>query len=306
MITGGELFMPSRGLALTLTALLAGCVSTAAHYSRNTSVVDYLYPTSKDVEVSTEVPKLTLPLKVGIAFVPAKRFVPTARCREAPCVLDTLDFGWAVGSEEAAGLTEAKKAELMASVSSHFKELDFVDSIEIIPSAYLRPAGSFENLDQLRRMFGIDVIALLSYDQTRFTDQGLTSLAYWTIVGAYIVPAEKNSTHTLMDAVVYDIPSRKLLFRAPGTSSVKSSATLVALDQQVREDAVQGFELASANLVENLKVELESFKERIKEAPDQVQIASRDGHQASGSGGLVLVLAALLGLVGAARRRLLR
>ena len=37
----------------------------------------------------------------------------------------------------------------------------------------------------------------------QFTDEGLASFAYWTIIGAYIIPGEKNDTHTMLDAVVY-------------------------------------------------------------------------------------------------------
>ncbi len=39
-------------------------------------------------------------------------------------------------------------------------------------------------------------------------------------MGAYVVKGEKNETRTLMDAVVYDIRSRALLFRASGESGI--------------------------------------------------------------------------------------
>lgn len=249
-----------RALPLVLLAagiLLAGCQSTALH--RNSSVVDYLYPDAGNVTVSTETPRLTLPLSVGIAFTPG-----------------------GYGSD---GLTEGGKSALLADVADHFEALEFVDSIQIIPTAYLRPGGSFENLDQLRRMFGVDVIVLLSFDQTRFTDEGFASFAYWTLIGAYVVPGEKNATFTLLDAVVYDIPSRKLLFRAPGSSKVSSRATPVNLGEQTREDSVEGFETASDDLVKNLEAELARFQERIKERPEDVHIATREGYRGSGAGG---------------------
>jgi len=63
---------------------------------------------------------------------------------------------------------------------------------------------------------------LISYDQTQFTDQGVLTLAYWTIVGAYVVQGEKNDTQTMVDAVVYDIPSRKMLFGLQGRASSKA------------------------------------------------------------------------------------
>lgn len=265
---------PFRLAPLVVLLCVAGCLSTSEH--QNSSVVDYLYPQSRNVEVSTGVPTLVLPLKVGVAFVPS--LSPTS------------------------ALTETRKAELLRDVSGHFEGLEFVKSIEIIPSAYLRPGGSFENLEQIQRMFDVDVIALVSYDQSRFTDEGVASLAYWTVVGAYLVRGEKNSTHTMLDAVVYDIGSRRLLFRAPGTSSVKSSATLVNVGEQIREDSVKGFEIAGDQLVENLKVELEAFRVKVKEVPATAQIVQRDGQRGSGSGGWWLMLAAVVAL-GALRRR---
>lgn len=34
-------------------------------------------------------------------------------------------------------------------------------------------------------MTGADIIALISYDQVQFTDEGLASLSYWTVLGYY-------------------------------------------------------------------------------------------------------------------------
>ncbi len=108
---------------------------------------------------------------------------------------------------------------------------------------------------------------LLSYDQSVFVDDGLLSLTYWTIVGAYVVPGEKNDTQTLIDAAVYDIASRKLLFRAPGASVIKSRSTLIANPEQLREDSTQGFADASMELTSNLSVELERFQQRLRIHP---------------------------------------
>ena len=230
--------------------------------------MDYLYPESKNQQVSQEIPTLTLPLKIGIAFTPSG--------------FNTRD-----------ALHEVKKVELMNSISEHFKTYEFVESITVIPSDYLRPQGSFDNLKQIKRMFNIDVIALVSYDQTSYTDEGLASIAYWTIVGAYIIPAEENSTHTMMDAVLYDIDSRKLLFRAPGRSSVSSKSTLVGLEEQTREDALEGFEQASESLVFNLKKELDQFKERVRQAPEEYLIVKSQGYSGSGSSSWALLFLAV-------------
>ncbi|MFQ5487965.1 MAG: rhombotarget lipoprotein, partial [Gammaproteobacteria bacterium] len=159
-------------------------------------------------------------------------------------------------------------------------------------SAYLTPAGVFSNLDQIRNMYGIDVIALVSYDQVQFTDEGMLSLTYWTLVGAYVVSGEKNDTSTMLDTAVYDIPSRKMLFRAPGTSQVKGRATPVNLSGELRADSLKGFQEATAAMIVNLDRQLASFREKIKSNPEQVKIVHRSGY--SGGGGAVGIFELLI------------
>jgi len=251
-------------------SMLTGCAtSSSKHYSSN--VVQYLYPNQRQHVETPQIPLLSLPLKVGIAFVPETMATPLT-------------------------LTEMNKVDLMNEVSTHFKKYDFVKSIEIISSPYLTRNGSFANLDQIRTMFGVDVIALLSYDQTRFTDEGFASITYWTIIGAYLIPGEKNDTHTMVDATVYDIKSRKMLFRAPGTSHIKSRATRVNLSEQVRKDSLSGFKLASKELVVNIEQQLKLFKDKVKEAPQDYQVVHKPGYTGGGSLDLYfLILIMLLG-----------
>jgi rhombotail lipoprotein len=144
-------------------------------------------------------------------------------------------------------------------------------------------------------MYGLDVIALISFDQTQFTDEGALSLAYWTIIGAYVVQGQKNDTHTMLDAVVYDIPSRKMLFRAPGTSHIKGSATLVNLSEQLRRDSEAGFNDATKQMITSLDQQLVSFRERIKQRPEEVKVVRTEGYR--GGGALDGFLGALLVLL---------
>ncbi len=111
-----------------------------------------------------------------------------------------------------------------------------------------------------------------------------------------MVKGEHNDTQTLLDAVLYDISSRSLLFRAPGTSQVKANATAVGLETRLRADSEKGFELATADMINNLEAELAAFRTRIKEQPEQVQITHRPGYSGAGSfgGGLALVLSGAL------------
>jgi rhombotail lipoprotein len=170
---------------------LSGCASLYGRAERrqNASVVDFLFPKGSPEE-QVSVPTLQLPVDVGIAFVPAA----------------TMDRY--AGRE----LSEERKVTLLKDVAREFERYKFVRRIEIIPSSYLRPGGSFANLDQMARMFGVQVIALVSYDQMQFTDEDFVSFAYWTVVGSYVIEGEKNDTQTLLDAVVYDVRAGNFCF----------------------------------------------------------------------------------------------
>lgn len=235
-----------------------------------TSVVDYLYPNAKKEPVAEQgVPVLKLPMRVGIAFVPERGV---------------------------SHLTEAKKTELLEKVAANFKSLDFIKSIEIIPSAYLTPQGGFDNLDQIRTMHGIETIALVSYDQKQFTDEGIASIVYWTIVGAYVVPGEKNSTYTMVDTVIMHIPSRKLLFRAPGSSQIKGYSTPINLSEELRADSEKGFNEAVDKMIPNLNQQLASFREKVKAAPEEYQVVRADG-SSRGGGSMEFWMGLLLAVV---------
>jgi len=242
-------------LVLTFVISIVGCVSQQTR--AKSSVVDYLYPDGSEEIIRPSVPTLKLPLKVGIAFVPEQEI--TSRGRK-------IWTGITGNSASLAGttLTSSKKSKLLDRVASNFRKLEFVSDIEVIPSEYLTAKGGFSNLQQIQTMYGIDVIALVSYDQVQFTDEGYLSLTYWTIVGAYVVSGEKNQTSTMLDTVVYDIKSKKMLFRAPGTSEVKGNATPVNLSEELRVDSIQGFDLAADKMTENLKTQLVQRKNKKK------------------------------------------
>jgi rhombotail lipoprotein len=263
-------------LALCFASIgLAGCLAFRRHrHAQASSVMQYLYPRDSEHIDAPGIPVLSLPLRVGIAFVPS--------ARQAGYGVDTA-------------FPEARKTELLKQVAAEFRGLSYVKSIEIIPSAYLRPEGGFENLDQIKQMFDVDVIALVAYDQIQFTNEGFLSLSYWTVVGAYMVRGEKNDTQTLMEAAVYDIASRKMLFLAPGTSHVKASATFVNLNERLQADSSRGFDLATADMITNLKAELEAFKVRVKESPGEFTVVHKAGYVGGGAvdGASAFVLAGL-------------
>jgi rhombotail lipoprotein len=270
----GFSFRARGGLLILLGSalLLSGCYSTRGprKTERSSSVVNYLYPDQANPLPPTSIPVLRLPLRVGIAFVPGK-----------------------------SDISEQQKTVLLERVAAEFKGRDYIQSIELVPSTYLRAGGGFANLSQIRGLLGVDVIALVAYDQVQFTSNNLLSLSYWTIVGAYIFSGNKNDTQTLMEAAVYDIPSRHLLFRAPGASRVEAGSAAAYVQQRLRADSTAGFEAATTELIANLKLQLESFRARVKNAPGEVRIEHRPGYTGGGSFGAGFGL--ILGLLWLAR-----
>lgn len=266
---------PVAALLATLTFGLTGCVGfwDSHQHRAASSVVQFLYPDKEKPFVEPQIPTLRLPLRVGVAFLPSAT------------VHDSGDFG------------ETQKAELLQRVAAQFRALPFVQKIEIVPTTYLRPGGSFENLDQLRSIMGLDVVVLMAYDQVQSTNETEAGFAYWTIVGAYLVPAQRNSTSTLMEAVVYDIPSRSLLFRAPGVSTIENHSTLFRTDRSLQQDSLLSLQKASDQLTTNLAREIDLFKVRIKEEPQTVRIENKPGY--IGGGALDVAFAAVL-LIGLA------
>lgn len=252
-------------LFLAILLVLGGCATKEQHY--RSSIIEYLYPDEDEPVKEPQIPILSLPLHVGVAFVPHD--FDSYRSVSSYKIWNDL------------ALTEEEKIKIMRDVSERFKQYDFVHSIEIIPSAYLRPGGGFLNLKQLRTLYGLDIMVLLSYDQAQFVSEDVVSLSYWTIIGVYVIQGEKNDTHTMLDAAVFDIKSQKLLFRAPGISHIKTSATPINLSEQLREDRSQGFKEASEDLAQSLETHLKLFQEKVKDNPDDYEIIQKPGYQPS-------------------------
>src|SRR5579864_5582099 len=247
--------------------LLSGCATTSHN---STSAADYLY-SNREQPVVSGTPILKLPLRVGIAFVPGNSgFAPAQR---------PFYSLYSVGLSRGSAMTEKEKMDVMLRVAERFRKYPFVKDFQIIPTDYLTRAGGFENLDQIRAVNNLDVIVLVSYDQTQFNDQGAASLANLTIVGAYLVPGEKNETQTMIDAVVVDITSRRMLFRAPCSSQIKGVSTLVNQSQVLRKDSQLGYKEAADNMIENLDVQLATFRKSIAQPPEDYKVIKPAGYQ---------------------------
>jgi rhombotail lipoprotein len=267
--------MKIRIAVAVAAVLLAGCASLwvgpQQRQGISSSLVDFLYPKGEVPPPQDGViPTLAIPLRVGLAFVPGR-------------------------DPATPGLSELRKNELLGRVKAAFDGREFIREIVVVPDAYLRSGKGFGTIDQVARLYGLDVIALVSYDQVVHTEDTRASLLYWTIVGAYFVKGSKNDVQTFVDAAVFDVRTRKLLFRAPGIDRLEARTTLVESPEQTRRAREASFDNAIAAMTTNLDKELASFRERIK-ADKSVAIVQRTGGGGGAVGAWVLAAAALLAL----------
>ena len=270
------------GLPLLLFGA-AGCSGTLPPSRRVNSALDFLYPEGATAAGPASQVVLKLPVRVGLAFAPGR-------------------------DNQIDPITEEQKQTLLARVAAAFKEHEAIGHLEVVPTTYLQPGGGFANLDQIRRSLGLDLMVLLSYDQSQFTESTRASWTYLTVIGPLLIEGEKNDTRTVMDAVVYDIRSQALLFRAAGDSTVKGHSSPLNATRKRRTFASEGFEKATGSLISSLNAALEQFEDQAKrgtvQGPGTPAIAMYDakGEQitaTSGGGALgmpELIVMSLLGL----------
>ncbi len=204
------------------------------------SLVDFLYPSGEvPPKHDKTFPILHIPLIVGLGFVPS-------------------------GSFDTPGLTEAHKAELLEKVKAQFKDKEYIREISIIPGTHLRSSEGFENVDRISRLYNLDVLALVSYDQVVHSGDTKASFFYWTMVGAYLIKGSKNDVQTFVDTSIFDVKTHKLLLRASGIDKIEATSTLINSVEDQRKNREAGFENAIVNMIVNLEKEQALFRERIK------------------------------------------
>jgi len=261
-----------RILIVVAVLFLSSC---SAFISQNTgkntissSLMDFLYPNKESrSEHIPELPVLKLPVRVGLAFVPSK-------------------------DGRSGGLHSKDQIELLEKVKLSFLQYDYIDRIEVIPSTYLQGGEGFDTLDQVARLYDIDVMALVSYDQVTQSHENKAALLYWTIVGMYVIPGNENSIQTFVDTAVFDVKSKKMLFRAPGINKIEETTTAVGIDETLTKKSLDGFGLAVTDMTTNLNAELTRFETRVK----QEKVAKIEHRQ--GYGGALQALLGLLLFIG--------
>ena len=272
--------MKSRFAPLLLAVLLAGCTSLwmgpgyeQARQGSSSSLVDYLYPDGQiPPGLATQMPHLELPANVGIAFVPS------------------------AGRED---LTAAEKQGLLQQVAVAFKDREYINSIVTIPDQYLRSARGLVGMQQTASLHGVDIMALVSYDQVTFSTERDSAILYWTIIGAVTVKGNSNEVQTMIDTAVFDVETGKLLFRAPGTHRDQRNTTLMDNESDQRALRSASFVAATGDMITNLDAELTEFRTAVHEG-QRAQVEWREGQ---GGGAIDWPLLLFLAGAGLFRRR---
>ena len=261
-------------LIVSVALLASGCsafwTTDATRSGVSSSLVDYLYPSGQTPpEVSSLVPNLELPLRVGIAFVPGSR-----------------------GGQHP--VPEAVRIEMLEWVKEEFVGERYVEKIEVIPETYLKQSAGIDGMRQVARLYGVDVMALVSYDQVTTTSENPAAFLYWTIVGAYVIPGTENQVHTFVDTAVLDVRTGQLLFRAPGVDQADAISTAAGNSEAVWATRNVSFSRAIEDMRANLRTELDGFESRVREGSAVATVSHRDG--GGGATGWLLIML-LIGIV---------
>lgn len=262
----GKTIMPGAQsiVAILLVAMIAsGCGSMTPRESKQTaSVVDYLYsaqqPPQKMQQAS--ITELNIPLRIGIAFVPGV-------------------------ADPKFGISEVEQIRWSSQIKAAFEKYPFVGDLVVIPTAYLKNSGGFDNLRQVATLFNVEVIALLSYDQIQFSEPNKLSMMYWTGIGTYLVPGNQYDIHTALETTVFDVRTQKLLFRAPGTSTVNGSSTWVKYSDSSRQARAEGFDKALQQLIPNVHGALQAFRKQAQDDP-AIKLSLPAGYDPNATRGL--------------------
>jgi rhombotail lipoprotein len=272
---------PRLASILLLAAPLSGCTALdrlmctpncGSQTRASSSLVDFLYPEDASPPAANSIPELRVPLRVGLAFLPE--------------------------AGQARGLPAARQQELLERMRERFRTRKFVQEIVIIPEYYLTNARGFAGLEGVQRLYNVDVMALVSYDQITHFDDNRLSLGYLTIVGAYVLKGSRYDATTLVDLAVVDPATRSLVLRAGGVDSRRANTTLVDQQVEARGAALDSLDAATDQLMVHLDQALTQFEADVRAGKANVRVAKREGASHSSGGGGSLDLLAIVGLLG--------
>ena len=250
---------------MTVILGLTGCADFAClgvchrHTQNSTSLVEFLYPAGATPPPQDAQPQLHLPLRVGLAFLPSN------------------------GAEAENGLDAAHKEALLEEIRQRFISRKFVADIVVIPDYYLRGKAGFESLEGVQRLYGIDLMALVSYDQVAHEDDNNWSLGYVTIVGAYVLKGTRHDVSTLVDLAVVDPATHSLVLRAGGFDTRHGNVSLVRESVELRDAARGGYDAATGQMMDHFDDALRKFESDVHDGKAHVKVVSNRGIGGGGS-----------------------
>jgi acyl-[acyl-carrier-protein]-phospholipid O-acyltransferase / long-chain-fatty-acid--[acyl-carrier-protein] ligase len=253
------------GILIAVCMLTSGCAvmcwpecAPRRQTAASSSLVEFLYPHGQ-VPAGNAIPELPVPLRVGLAFLPTRG------------TANTLDA--------------AHKEQLLEQIRARFASRKFISQIVIIPDYYLAGRAGFEGLEGVQRLNGVDLMALVSYDQVTHVDDNNWSLGYLTILGAYVLHGTQHDVSTLVDLAVIDAPSRSLVLRAGGTDTRQGTSTLAQEERVSRDAGVEGFTVATAQMIDHFDSALTQFEADVRAGKANVRVVHRGREGSSGSAG---------------------
>lgn len=247
------LCVSALALALSGCALLnpaCGPQCGASHRS-SSSLVEFLYPNGAEPPRENSIPELHVPLRVGLTFLPAQG--------------------------AASGPDAALKEQLLQRVRQHFSDRKFVSEIVVIPDYYVSSQRGFPGLAAVQRLYAVDVMALVSYDQVTHQDENGWSLGYLSIVGAYVLKGDRYDISTLVDLAVVDPGTRSLILRAGGVDTRRGNSTLIQVARDARASSSDSFSGASDQMIQHLDTALADFETQVRAGQANVRVVHKDG-----------------------------
>lgn len=232
-------------LATVILLWASGCANVYERRKTTTLTMSPLSPaaaTEGTPAGATEGIRIKTPMRIGLAFAPLPE--KGGATRDIPARL---------------------KQNLLEKVRGAFSGLSFVESIEIVPSTYLKEGGEFESLTAASQAFNLDAIALITYDQEQFSDSSNWSLFYWTLIGIYLVPGERSETSTLLEASVIAVDSKVLLLHAAGADKTFGWKTPLDVAPGLRQAAEDSFKKATDSLIADLRFQLDKTQKALKD-----------------------------------------
>ena len=239
--------------AAVLTLALSGCVgmySTGPRHYRSSTLVEYLYG-REPPPTQVQIPELQLPLTVGLAFLPQ------------------------AGGQVA--IDEVEKNAILARIRERFGSRRFVRDIVEIPGYYLSQNPGMSGLAALQRLYNMDLLALVSYDQVSQQDDNPLSLTYLSIVGGVIFPGTNQDVTTVLDMAVIHPSSRSLVLRAAGMDSREGVTTALSAEPRLRQRRTAGFHAASDQMIERFDAELTRFEQQVRSGTARVKVSGGGG-----------------------------